>query len=226
MKSVLSKVNFTEKDVSAILTHVYSTNSWRIELMGYRVLERICDGSQYEKNKLGNDGFLISMDAKIEKMSKCDVDRRLYILRLLVCLTRNSDSNLLQARNPRTIINSFGPDRFEWIHVSLIQTLKMKHWHTFIFETIEQYPDIELHSLRKVFNYNSTNQHNDSISNKNASFQNYCESLSKYPIFIEPCFGIRSKDFENFHSANVELYRTDPLNIEISSKMDSDTDHE
>ena len=103
MKSLLSKVNFTEKDVSAILTHVYSTNSWRIELMGYRVLERICDGSQYEKNKLGNDGFLISMDAKIEKMSKCDVDRRLYILRLLVCLTRNSDSNLLQARDPRIV---------------------------------------------------------------------------------------------------------------------------
>ena len=108
MKSLLSKVNFTEKDVSAILTHVYSTNSWRIELMGYRVLERICDGSQYEKNKLGNDGFLISMDAKIEKMSKCDVDRRLYILRLLVCLTRNSDSNLLQGRDPRFLtINRF-----------------------------------------------------------------------------------------------------------------------
>ena len=111
MKPLLSKVNFTEKDVSAILTHVYSTNSWRIELMGYRVLERICDGSQYEKNKLGNDGFLISMDAKIEKMSKCDVDRRLYILRLLVCLTRNSDSNLLQARDQRTIIISFKSGR-------------------------------------------------------------------------------------------------------------------
>ena len=109
MKSLLSKANFTEKDVSAILTHVYSTNSWRIELMGYRVLERICDGSQYEKNKLGNDGFLISMDAKIEKMSKCDVDRRLYILRLLVCLTRNSDSNLLQGRDPRIVtINRVG----------------------------------------------------------------------------------------------------------------------
>ena len=114
LKSVLSKVNFTEKDVSAILTHVYSTNSWRIELMGYRVLERICDGSQYEKNKLGNDGFLISMDAKIEKMSKCDVDRRLYILRLLVCLTRNSDSNLLQARESWLPISS---DRAKWTRI-------------------------------------------------------------------------------------------------------------
>ena len=76
--------------------------------MGYRVLERICDGSQYEKNKLGNDGFLISMDAKIEQMSKCDVDRRLYVLRLLVCLTRNSDSNLLQARDPRTSTGGSG----------------------------------------------------------------------------------------------------------------------
>ena len=144
-------MNFTEKDVSAILTHVYSTSSWRIELMGYRVLERICDGSQYEKNKLGNDGFLISMDAKIEKMSKCDVDRRLYILRLLVCLTRNSDSNLLQDRNLLTFyFSTLRRLTVRAVSESFFQTLKMKHWHTFIFETIEQYPDIELHSLRKV----------------------------------------------------------------------------
>ena len=41
--------------------------------------------------------------------------------RLLACLTDNCTENVLQV-------------------------LKMKHWHTFIFQTLDQYPDIEFHA--------------------------------------------------------------------------------
>ena len=133
---ILNTMHFIEKVMKAkrrvlqpnesllhqILAHVYSTDSVRIELAGYRILVLFCQADAKIKVKLGYDGFLFSLDAKIDKISKCDVDRRLHILRLLACLTDECTDNVLQV-------------------------LKMRHWHTFIFQTLDQYPDIEFHTL-------------------------------------------------------------------------------
>ena len=67
-----------------ILAHVYSTDSVKIELTGYRILVLFCQSDSKIKIKLGYDGFLFSLDAKIDKISKCDVDRRLHIFRFEV----------------------------------------------------------------------------------------------------------------------------------------------
>lgn len=67
-----------------ILAHVYSTDSVKIELTGYRILVLFCECDSTIKIKLGYDGFLFSLDAKIDKISKCDVDRRLHIFRFEV----------------------------------------------------------------------------------------------------------------------------------------------
>ena len=50
--------------------------SWRIEKIGYEVLMFIATSKKDEKIGLGRDGFLFSLDAKIDKILKCDVDRR------------------------------------------------------------------------------------------------------------------------------------------------------
>ena len=74
------------------------------------------------KVAIGKGGILYNLDAKIATMARCDVDLRLNLLKLLVSLTNQCSENT-------------------------ILVIRMKHWHTFINETLEEYPDIELHQL-------------------------------------------------------------------------------
>ena len=75
----------------------------------------------------------------ISTMSRCDVDLRLNVLKLLVSLTTGCPENT-------------------------VLVIRMKHWHTFINETLEEYPDIELHQLSIRLLANLITSDNESVS--------------------------------------------------------------
>ena len=105
-----------------ILAHVYqSSKSWKTERIAFSLLKIIIDNDQKIKEKLGRNGLLFNLDAKIGSISRCDVDLRFNLLSLLVSLTSNCPENTLLV-------------------------IRMKHWHFFIHETLEG-KKIKVHGL-------------------------------------------------------------------------------
>ena len=104
------------------MAHVYqSSKSWKTERIAFSLLKIIIDNDQKIKEKLGRNGLLFNLDAKIGSISRCDVDLRFNLLSLLVSLTSNCPENTLLV-------------------------IRMKHWHFFIHETLEG-KKIKVHGL-------------------------------------------------------------------------------